>query len=70
MNTVDFGRFRLQLGFRVEATQLNTLGYKITDDINGNYVPPPIRVPADYWYWNPLPSRPWCKSGFLRKSIV
>ena len=32
MNTVDFGRFRLQLGFRVEATQLDTLGYIVTND--------------------------------------
>jgi len=56
MNTVDAGRFRLQLGFRVEATQLNTLGFKITDDINGNYVPPPLPQFANNWYWNPLPS--------------
>jgi len=55
MNTVDFGRFRLQLGFRVEATQLNTLGYIVTNDINGNWIST-TPAPANNWYWNPLPS--------------
>jgi TonB-dependent receptor len=55
MNTVDFGRFRLQTGFRVEATQLNTLGYLVTNDSNGNWVST-APAPANYWYWNPLPS--------------
>jgi TonB-dependent receptor len=56
MNTVEAGRFRLQLGFRFEATQLNTLGYKVAVDANGNWLPPTTPVPANYWYWNPLPS--------------
>jgi len=55
MNTVDMGRFRLQLGFRVEATQLNTLGYIVTNDSNGNWLTT-TPAPANYWYWNPLPS--------------
>ncbi|MFZ0685674.1 MAG: TonB-dependent receptor [Terriglobales bacterium] len=55
MNTVDFGRFRLQLGFRVEATQLNTLGYIVTNDSNGNWVSTTPAL-ANSWYWNPLPS--------------
>jgi TonB-dependent receptor len=55
MNTVDMGRFRLQLGFRVEATQLNTLGYIVTNDANGNWLST-TPAPANYWYWNPLPS--------------
>jgi TonB-dependent receptor len=55
MNTTDFGRFRLQLGFRFEATQLNTLGYIVTNDINGNWIST-APAPANNWYWNPLPS--------------
>jgi len=55
MNTVDFGRFRLQLGFRLEATQLNTLGYIVTNDINGNWIST-APATANNWYWNPLPS--------------
>ncbi|MGO8983989.1 MAG: TonB-dependent receptor [Terriglobales bacterium] len=54
MNTTDFGRFRLQLGFRVEATQLNTLGYVVTN--NGPIWISTAPAPASYWYWNPLPS--------------
>ena len=55
MNTVESGRFRLQLGFRVEATQLNTLGYIVTNDVNGNWIST-APAPANNWYWNPLPS--------------
>ncbi|MFY9911067.1 MAG: TonB-dependent receptor [Candidatus Sulfotelmatobacter sp.] len=55
MNTVDFGRFRVQAGFRVEATQLNTLGYIVTNDANGNYLST-TPYPANNWYWDPLPS--------------
>ncbi len=59
MNTVEFGRFRLQTGLRVEATQLNILGYTVTQTQNQNtgvlsYVTAPAR--ADTWYWDPLPS--------------
>ena len=38
MNTIEFGRFRLQTGLRIEATQLDTRGYIVTNDANGNYV--------------------------------
>ncbi|MGA2336428.1 MAG: TonB-dependent receptor [Terriglobales bacterium] len=55
MNTVDSGRFRLQLGFRVEATQLDTLGYIVKNDSNGNWIST-TPAPANNWYWNPLPS--------------
>jgi len=55
MNTIDFGRFRLQTGFRAEATQLNTLGYIVTNDANGNYVSTAPTL-ANNWYWDPLPS--------------
>jgi TonB-dependent receptor len=66
MNTIEFGRFRLQTGLRIEATQLNILGYVV----NQTQVPPPaneptlnstlsaqtIPEPANSWYWDPLPS--------------
>lgn len=55
MNTMEFGRFRLQTGLRVEATQLNTLGFIVTNDANGNYIST-NPAPANAWYWNPLPS--------------
>jgi TonB-dependent receptor len=55
MNTVEFGRFRLQTGLRFEATQLNTLGYIVTNDVNGNWIST-LPTTANYWYWNPLPS--------------
>jgi TonB-dependent receptor len=53
MNTVEFGRFRLQTGLRVEATQLNILGFYIPNDGVTIYATP---VPASTWYWDPLPS--------------
>jgi len=55
MNTIEFGRFRLQTGFRIEATQLNILGYLVTNnaDSTQSTVTP---QPASNWYWDPLPS--------------
>lgn len=38
MNRIDFGKFRLVTGLRIEGTQLNTLGNYVTDDTNGNWV--------------------------------
>lgn len=55
MNTIEFGHFRLQTGLRMEATQLNTLGFIVTNDSNGNYVST-VPAPANAWYWDPLPS--------------
>ncbi len=63
MNTIEFGRFRLQTGLRVEATQLNILGYVVTQTQTNP--PPPLNpvlsavttpAPANNWYWDPLPS--------------
>ena len=55
MNTVQFGRFHLQTGFRLEATQLNVLGYHVTNDANGNWVSTsPVQSAA--YYISPLPS--------------
>jgi len=59
MNTIEFGRFRLQTGLRVEATQLNILGYKVINNVDQNGNPLPSSVipqPANSWYWDPLPS--------------
>ncbi len=38
MNTVELGKFRLQTGLRLEATNLNATGYIVTNDADGNYV--------------------------------
>lgn len=55
MNTIEFGRFRLQTGLRFEATQLNILGYSVTNNASSTQaiVTP---LPANTWYWDPLPS--------------
>jgi TonB-dependent receptor len=55
MNTIEFGRFRLQTGLRIEATQLNILGYSTTNNSSGTgeTVVPQL---ANSWYWDPLPS--------------
>lgn len=55
MNTIEFNRFRLQTGLRVEATQLNTRGYIVTNDANGNYISTTPAL-ASNWYWDPMPS--------------
>src|ERR1700681_2860148 len=55
MNTVTFGRARLQTGLRFETTQSNFLGYHVTFDSNGNYVSTdPVR--GHNTYTNVLPS--------------
>jgi TonB-dependent receptor len=59
MNTIEFGRFRLQTGLRIEATQLNILGFNVINNVDANGNPLPSTVvpePADTWYWDPLPS--------------
>jgi TonB-dependent receptor len=55
MNTIEFGRFRLQTGLRIEATQLNILGFLVTNNATSTQstVTP---EPATGWYWSPLPS--------------
>ena len=53
MNTIELGRFRLQTGLRIEATQLNILGYYIPND---GVTTTPTPEPASQWYWDPLPS--------------
>jgi TonB-dependent receptor len=55
MNTIEFGRFRLQMGLRFEATQLNILGFSTTNnaDSTAETIFPQHAVS---WYWDPLPS--------------
>jgi TonB-dependent receptor len=55
MNTLQFGRWRLQTGLRLEATQLDILGYNVTNDVNGNWTGT-TPVHTDQWYIDPLPS--------------
>jgi TonB-dependent receptor len=55
MNTLRFGRWRLQTGIRLEATQLEILGFNVTNDANGNWTgTTPVRT--SQWYIDPLPS--------------
>jgi len=55
MNTITFGRARLQTGLRIETTQSNFLGYHVTFDANGDYVSTdPVR--GSNTYTNVLPS--------------
>lgn len=55
MNTLRFGRWSLQTGLRLEATQLEILGYNVTNDVNGNWTGT-TPVTNDQWYVDPLPS--------------
>jgi len=55
MNTLQFGRWRLQTGLRLEATQLSILGYNVTNDVNGNWTGT-APVLQNQWYIDPLPS--------------
>ncbi|MGA8502332.1 MAG: TonB-dependent receptor, partial [Candidatus Sulfotelmatobacter sp.] len=63
MNTIEFGRFRLQTGLRIEATQLDILGYVVTQtqsqpnpNLNPTLSAVTTPTPANNWYWDPLPS--------------
>lgn len=38
MNTIELGRFHLQTGLRIEATNTSNTGYLVVNDANGNYV--------------------------------
>ena len=55
MNTIEFGRFRLQTGLRVEATQLDILGFLVTNNATSTQATVTPQQ-ADTWYWDPLPS--------------
>jgi TonB-dependent receptor len=55
MNTVEFGRFHLQTGLRIEGTETSNTGYEVINDSNGNYVST-TPVNGGGSYVNPLPS--------------
>jgi TonB-dependent receptor len=55
MNTLRSGRWSLQTGLRLEATQLDILGYNVTNDVNGNWTGT-TPVKTSQWYIDPLPS--------------
>jgi TonB-dependent receptor len=55
MNTIEFGRFHLQTGLRIEGTQTSNTGYHVTNDANGNYIST-TPVFGSGSYVNPLPS--------------
>ncbi len=55
MNTITFGRARIETGVRIETTQSQFTGYHVTFDSNGAYVSTtPVR--GDNLYVNVLPS--------------
>jgi TonB-dependent receptor len=55
MNTIELGRFHLQTGLRIEATQTSSTGYHVTNDANGIYIST-TPVFGSGSYINPLPS--------------
>lgn len=55
MNTIQFGRFHLQTGLRLEATNTSDTGYLVINDDNGNYVSTTPQYGSGS-YINPLPS--------------
>jgi TonB-dependent receptor len=55
-NTLRFGRFRLQTGLRLEATQLEIQGFETqTDPTTGNWAST-SETHNNQWYVDPLPS--------------
>lgn len=55
MNTIEFGRFRLQTGLRIEATQLDILGFSTTNN-SASTAETIVPQLAQSWYWDPLPN--------------
>jgi TonB-dependent receptor len=55
MNTIEFGRFRLQTGLRIEATELDILGYNVVNNATSTEATVTPQQ-ANSWYWDPLPS--------------
>jgi TonB-dependent receptor len=55
MNTIELGRFHLQTGLRIEATQTSDTGYLVVNDVNGNYISTTPQSGSGS-YVNPLPS--------------
>ncbi|WP_082661753.1 TonB-dependent receptor [Terracidiphilus gabretensis] len=55
MNTIQLGRFHLQTGLRIEATNTSNTGYLVVNDANGNYISTTPQYGSGS-YINPLPS--------------
>jgi TonB-dependent receptor len=55
MNTISFGKARIETGVRIETTQSRFTGYHVTFDSNGTYVST-TPVTGDNLYVNVLPS--------------
>jgi TonB-dependent receptor len=55
MNTITFGKARIETGVRIETTRSQFTGYHVTFDSNGAYVST-TPVHGDNLYVNPLPS--------------
>jgi TonB-dependent receptor len=55
MNTIQFGRFHLQTGLRIEGTVTSNTGYLVVNDADGNYVSTTPQYGSGS-YVNPLPS--------------
>ncbi len=56
MNTISFGKLRLQAGVRIESTQDSLLANKLNLDSSGNFVPPAIPQTSANSYVNAFPS--------------
>jgi TonB-dependent receptor len=56
MNTLRFGRFRLQTGLRLEATQLEIQGFETQTDPATGLWASTTPTYANQWYVDPLPS--------------
>jgi TonB-dependent receptor len=56
MNTISFGRLRLQAGVRIESTQDSLLANKLNIDSSGNFVPPAVPQTSNSSYVNAFPS--------------
>jgi TonB-dependent receptor len=56
MNTIDFGRVRIQTGLRFEATHEGLLGNKVTDPVPPATLPNVTPLGVDSSYLDPLPS--------------
>lgn len=55
MNTINWPRFSLQTGFRVEAVEVRALGYYVSTDANGNWLGTTPKTSSES-YVVPLPS--------------
>jgi TonB-dependent receptor len=56
MNTISFGKLRLQAGVRIESTHDSLLANKLNFDSAGNFVPPALPQTSSNSYVNAFPS--------------